>query len=159
MPRQVGSWADGRAGADEVEELQSALARCETKCLELQAEVAELREQLTRVAQLEDRIRALETQSEAPPRVQPLAELWVMYGMATAFVEIIKLADVNFVSIAITRTNNSVAAIAGKGWVTAGCAERSRSVGGEHRHASCSSGTARVRGDLRSSLELKLLRR
>ena len=122
MPRQVGSWADGRAGADEVEELQSALARCETKCLELQAEVAELREQLTRVAQLEDRIRALETQSEAPPRVQPLAELWVMYGMATAFVEI--LADVNFVSIAATRTNNSVAAIAGKGWGTASAARR-----------------------------------
>ena len=65
MPRQVGSWADG--SADEVAELQSALARCETKCLELQAEVAELREQLTRVAQLEDRIRALETQNEAPP--------------------------------------------------------------------------------------------
>ena len=122
MPRQVGSWADGRAGADEVEELQSALARCETKCLELQAEVAELREQLTRVAQLEDRIRALETQSEAPPRVQPLAELWVMYGMATAFVEI--LADVNFVSIAIIRPKNSVAAIAGKGLVTATNARR-----------------------------------
>ena len=42
--------------------------------------------------------------------------------MASAFVEI--LADVNFVSIAITRTNNSVAAIAGKGWVTASAARR-----------------------------------
>ena len=37
--------------------------------------------------------------------------------MASEFVEI--LADGNFVSIAITQTNNSVAAIAGKGWVTA----------------------------------------
>ena len=77
MPRQVGSWADGRAGADEVEELQSALARCETKCLELQAEVAELRGQLTRVAQLEDRIRALETQNEAPP---PASSRWRSCG-------------------------------------------------------------------------------
>ena len=40
--------------------------------------------------------------------------------MASAFVEI--LADVNFVSIAITRTNKSVAAIAGKGWITASAA-------------------------------------
>ena len=46
----------------------------------------------------------------------------MMYKMAFAFVEI--LADVNFVSIAITRTNNSVAAIAGKGWVTASAARR-----------------------------------
>ena len=121
MPRQVGSWADGRAGADEVEELQSALARCETKCLELQAEVAELRGQLTRVAQLEDRIRALETQNEAPPRVQPLAELWVMYGVATAFVKIIKLADLNFAAIG---PKNTAAALAGTGLVTADTAGR-----------------------------------
>ncbi len=45
-----------------------------------------------------------------------------MYEMASAFVEM--LADANFVSIAITLSTNSVAAIAGKGWVTASAARR-----------------------------------
>ena len=42
-----------------------------------------------------------------------------------------KLADVNFVSIATTRTNNSVAAIAGKGWVTASAARREAGLSAE----------------------------
>ena len=72
MPRVVESSADG--SADEVVELQRALERCQTNCLELQDEVVELREELTRVrhvvAQLEDRLRVLEQQNEAAPRRQ-----------------------------------------------------------------------------------------
>ena len=55
----------------------------------------------------------------------------MMYDMVSAFVEI--LADVNFVSIATTRTNNSVAAIAGKAKarVTASAAGREAGLSAE----------------------------
>ena len=72
IPRLVGSSADG--SADKVDELQRALVLCETHCLELEDEVVDLKEELTRVslvaAQLEDRIRVLEQQNEAAPRRQ-----------------------------------------------------------------------------------------
>ena len=72
MPRLVGSSADG--SADKVDELQRALVLCETHCLELEDEVVDLKEELTRVslvaAQLEDRIGVLEQQNEAAPRRQ-----------------------------------------------------------------------------------------
>ena len=72
MPRLVRSSADG--SADEVDELQRALALCKTHCLALQDEVVELKEELTRVyhviLKLEDRVRALEQQNEAAPRRQ-----------------------------------------------------------------------------------------
>ena len=51
--------------------------------------------------------------------------------MASALVEIIRLADLNFVSIATTRPNNSVAAIAGKTWVTASAARREAGLAAE----------------------------
>ena len=47
-----------------------------------------------------------------------------MYGIASAFFEIIRLADLHFVSIATTRPINSVAGIAGKARVTASTAAR-----------------------------------
>ena len=51
--------------------------------------------------------------------------------MASAFVKIMRLADLNFVFIANTRPNNSVAAIAGKARVTASTAAREAGLSAE----------------------------